>query len=453
MKTSLKLTSLERNMSVTCLMLTFCLQAGAQTSIMNPLTITPRQENVWYSRLSVGDKVPEVKLEMINSAEPMKMLSDYKGKFIILDFWGTYCTDCIKHFPFLDSMQRKYDRQLQVLLVSTIYAAEKKEKLTTFFGNYYKRKGETLSFPCVVNDSILFSYFPHTSIPHVAIISPEGIVKAITGAKNVTEENLVRLLNHQDPGMRSKNDVMNYDSKKSLLENGNGGDTRNLLFRTSLTKYLDGMGGTKHDIIDGNLQKITYLNKPVLGLFDIAFGYPPGNRTIFITTDSSKYYEYLSTPEEWEKHLYCYEMVYPLNTPDSVALQAMQKDLNQFLDIEGHYETRIMTCWTVTLPEKNRFRKSGEKKFTLEKDSLGRNLIFQNVPLSMMLRELTYNSQKNIYVDETGIEEPIDCIIPIEVLQDPEQLSKILAPYGLKIGKTTRPIRMFILKEKQATAH
>lgn len=48
-----------------------------------------------------------------------KKLSDYKGKYVLLNFWATWCSPCLEEMPDLSEISNKYrDRDLVVLAVS-----------------------------------------------------------------------------------------------------------------------------------------------------------------------------------------------------------------------------------------------------------------------------------------------------------------------------------------------
>ncbi len=53
-------------------------------------------------------KAPDFKLETIGGEE--FKLSDYKGKVVMLNFWGTWCPPCRKEIPDLVNLQKKYNK-------------------------------------------------------------------------------------------------------------------------------------------------------------------------------------------------------------------------------------------------------------------------------------------------------------------------------------------------------
>ncbi len=53
-------------------------------------------------------KAPDFKLATISGEE--FSLSDYKGKVVMLNFWGTWCPPCRKEIPDLVNLQEKYNK-------------------------------------------------------------------------------------------------------------------------------------------------------------------------------------------------------------------------------------------------------------------------------------------------------------------------------------------------------
>lgn len=86
----------------------------AQTSKQNPAKIRP---------LKIGDKIPDTlwnkQFRVINHPEGKETISlkDYRNKFIILDFWATYCHPCIESLDHLDSIKNDFNGELVVIPV------------------------------------------------------------------------------------------------------------------------------------------------------------------------------------------------------------------------------------------------------------------------------------------------------------------------------------------------
>lgn len=56
---------------------------------------------------------PDFKLEDINGNQ--LSLSDLRGKWVILDFWGSWCPWCIKGFPALKEAYKEYAGKVEVV--------------------------------------------------------------------------------------------------------------------------------------------------------------------------------------------------------------------------------------------------------------------------------------------------------------------------------------------------
>lgn len=65
--------------------------------------------------IAVADRqaAPDFTLNDING-KPLS-LSDLKGKWVVLDFWGSWCPWCIKGFPALKEAYKQYDGKVEVL--------------------------------------------------------------------------------------------------------------------------------------------------------------------------------------------------------------------------------------------------------------------------------------------------------------------------------------------------
>ena len=57
-------------------------------------------------KYSGGQIAPQFSTTLIDGRE--FSLNDLKGKYVLLDFWGTWCGPCRKEFPLLISLNQKY---------------------------------------------------------------------------------------------------------------------------------------------------------------------------------------------------------------------------------------------------------------------------------------------------------------------------------------------------------
>ena len=61
----------------------------------------------------IGMIAPDFKLKTVSGTE--FQLSSVKDKFIILDFWGSWCVPCIKDFPKMKEYYNKYRNEIEIV--------------------------------------------------------------------------------------------------------------------------------------------------------------------------------------------------------------------------------------------------------------------------------------------------------------------------------------------------
>ncbi|QFF98669.1 thiol-disulfide oxidoreductase [Psychrobacillus glaciei] len=139
--------------------------------------------------LQVGDKAPDFVLIDMQGNE--HRLSDYKGKGVFLNFWGTWCKPCATEMPAMDNQYNIYkDQGVQTLAINI---AESDLKVNSFA----KRFG--LSFPIAIdrNKSVMELY-NIDPLPTTFLINPEGrIVKIIKG--QMTEKDIANFMGQVKP--------------------------------------------------------------------------------------------------------------------------------------------------------------------------------------------------------------------------------------------------------------
>lgn len=154
-------------------------QGSLQNSILAPIVEKQyklEKRNVEYKKkqelLTSGNtEAPNFTLKNLEGNEVS--LSDFRGKWVILDFWGSWCPWCIKGFPELKEAYEKYSGRLEIIGIdcNEDEAAWKAgvEKYELPWVHVYNPK-----------DSNVLPEYGVRAFPTKAIINPEGIVKNIT---------------------------------------------------------------------------------------------------------------------------------------------------------------------------------------------------------------------------------------------------------------------------------
>ncbi|MCA1028857.1 MULTISPECIES: thiol-disulfide oxidoreductase ResA [Cytobacillus] len=138
-------------------------------------------ENV---RVQAGDQAPDFILEDMVGNEIQ--LSDYRGKGVFLNFWGTWCKPCEKEMPYMENQYRVFKE----LGVETFAVNIGESDLAI---NTFKSKHElTFSILKDRNREVTEAY-DITPIPTTFLIDKDGlIVKVITGT--MSEEDIINYM-------------------------------------------------------------------------------------------------------------------------------------------------------------------------------------------------------------------------------------------------------------------
>ncbi len=128
--------------------------------------------------LKVGDEAPNFELVDLYDNNLKHRLSDYEGKGVFLNFWGTWCEPCKREMPAMDRQYAIYKDQGVNLL--TINIAQSEFEVESFLNNL------GVSFPVAIDKtkSVMTAYNVQP-LPTTVLISPDGTVKdIITGEMN-----------------------------------------------------------------------------------------------------------------------------------------------------------------------------------------------------------------------------------------------------------------------------
>jgi thiol-disulfide isomerase/thioredoxin len=97
-------------------------------------------------------------------------LSDYRGKWVVINFWASWCSPCIRELPELARFQADHqDAQVIGINFEETTAAESLDFLARFDLN--------LNFPNLkIGDSPLVPFEPLEGLPTTVIVDPDGML-------------------------------------------------------------------------------------------------------------------------------------------------------------------------------------------------------------------------------------------------------------------------------------
>ena len=123
-----------------------------------------------------GTKVPNIIQKTIDNKE--FILSNLKGKYVVLDFWGTWCGWCIKGVPHMKEYYNKYNDRLEYVGIACNESKGKNAVLKVV----QKHEMNWIHLMNGVGDQNYATMFAISGYPSKILIDPEGkIVKKFKG--------------------------------------------------------------------------------------------------------------------------------------------------------------------------------------------------------------------------------------------------------------------------------
>ncbi len=79
---------------------------------------------------AASTKPPAV--EILSWDQTQKRRDDFRGKVVVLDVWSTYCDPCVREFPNLVALQKRFGDKVRCISFDTDYSGAVKEPAESF---------------------------------------------------------------------------------------------------------------------------------------------------------------------------------------------------------------------------------------------------------------------------------------------------------------------------------
>ncbi|WEK36136.1 MAG: redoxin domain-containing protein [Candidatus Pseudobacter hemicellulosilyticus] len=430
-----------------------------------------------YSRIRVGEKVPELELRnIINFSTDKVLMSEFKGKLLILDFWNIGCSVCIANFPKMEKLQKEFGNDIQILLVNTLDSKELLKKRGFPQNTRSKILNET-NLPIVIGDTILNTLFPHEGEPFHVWIGNDGVVKGMTNYLGTTGDQIRNYLEGKEVSLLNKLNPNDFylNNKSSILKEENSKILQNILASSILTKNLAMMGwdnwikdstqdyklvgyrysGTGIQLLSTALINLStkyrdsamflfYPDRIVLDVRRPDKFVPPhiGSENISTWMDSNYYYYEIRLPSD--------RMSDSERNNRTIIAQAMLEDLQRYLFVTASIQERYVPCYVLK-------RISNKKKYVSQSKTV-LNYFYEsgvfkieNSPISVFTSALRYAlGYKGMpIIDETEFGDSV--MVDLEIngdLNKLEDVRKGLAKYDMDLVEETRLIDVVVVNDR-----
>jgi thiol-disulfide isomerase/thioredoxin len=413
----------------------------------------------------IGKPCPDFLLRNIKYySKKQAMLKDFRGKWLLLDFWNKNCSSCVESFPHINEIQKTLGDRVQVMMIGL---QDTEGQINLIYDRY--RAKEKLTMPCVF-DSVLVKRFDYLTMPRAILIDDQGIVRALTTTVHLSE--MKAFLAGETPDMPrayrmnedppvAENHMIPFDYHKPFAINGNGGVDTGFLFRSMLTAYKPGitrpladpyidLSGTKRSfcVLGVDLKKLyiyAYLGVNTLhNSYSENYGkyYP---KLAIEVTDSS----FFKVDNKTGENYFCYSVdLPPSQTNAERVMKVMQRDLENYFGFVVSIETRDCPCWKLiaTKTAKERIQSKGGPSSSEGVGVLSwkvRNKPFQDIV------HVIQNLSGGIVFDETGITGNVDMALDCKdgLLTDINDMKKTLQANGLDLVAAEKEMKVLVVRD------
>ncbi len=391
---------------------------------------TPRKDSgadgLLIKPLKVGDSIPEslwdLPIDIVNApsqSDSFKLSQFRDKKLLIIDFWATWCSPCIKSIHKLDSLQPIFKDELGVFATSY----EERGRVNAFL----KKQGIKLFSG--TKTEYLKQYFPHKMIPHQVWIK-NGKIIAITEGSNATGENIQRALKDDSFKLATKNDRLDFSTSRYLADFIDTANVNSFAVST-FSSGQKGLGSIMSQVISQNKIFVNYTNADPISMFMRTLQHP-NNKTIVI---NKKLLETDRLPGI--EAMFCYQLI-SKDTTRSFWIRRVLNDLSLQFDVKIERKLVVKDCIII-----------GKLKGSNVKESItnsGHPQDFQDF-VKLLNFSVRWKVDQPLFINESGFTGKVSMPYYKDLQFNLDKLNLALRPYGLIASKKKRKIEVLVLAD------
>ena len=155
--------------------------APTETPDVDDPTTSPAETSKKDGTDDEGDDDDGTTLKTLDWEATEKLIAGHKGKVVVVDLWSTSCLPCLKEFPHLVELQKKYEGQAACVSVNCDYVGIEDEPPESYRKDvlkFLRKKGA--SFDNVLSSLAydeLFEKLELASLPVVYVYGKDGKLK------------------------------------------------------------------------------------------------------------------------------------------------------------------------------------------------------------------------------------------------------------------------------------
>lgn len=353
-----------------------------------------------FSRLKVGEAFPNFLFDNVEySSKHSVSLNDFKGKWLILDFWTSYCASCISNFKKINNLKDEFSDNVEFLLVGCIVNDNLEHSRKVF-----ERSKEiyNLNLP-VLYDFDFFKKIEVNSYPYIVVIDPQGNINALT--TSISRDFITNMISTNLEKSSIENNILAIDRNKHYKSQLSKWDAQQRT-TTVPTKIRDG-----NEVLIQGVDLTALYNYAITGFFDTGLDNIHKDsyysKFIFEIPDNKEFHGDKATGDR----IYDYHLKYNRAVTRSELMEIMKNDLNKIFGFDVRIESRLLPCWEIGLIdnglERLKTRRDSSDVYSYF-DIMGITLHNQNINILVNFLNIKYKSTQPPFIDRTGFKGNID---------------------------------------------
>ncbi|WP_276481049.1 DUF3738 domain-containing protein [Paraflavitalea pollutisoli] len=373
--------------------------------------------------LKVGDLFPQVVIRPLLNA-PVKTLDVHnsKSKFLILNFWGTWCSPCLPEMDSLAKLQAKNATHMQVIAISN----EPVDRLQ----RYLQRKPSSLWLASDTTSN-LYLQFAFSYVGQSAILDDQRRIIALVRTDSINQAMIDKLVRRKTIRSSAETGV-----QKNAEDETNAVDTA-MGMQVTWGSYRKDLPAMSKSYKGGPFygRRLTFINQCVPAIY----------QNLYDLSYQQVIYEVPRKEVcDWQQRAslnVCFDVLVKPEQKDSLKI-IMLDLLARLSPIKTKLEQREMPVYVLRrLPDAPAWKESLDTTNTYSFS--GRGFQGAGIPLKPFADYVANELQLPV-IDETGLTGRYD-IETTNVLRNEEEVKAALQKLGLTVEKTNRKMDALII--------
>lgn len=380
--------------------------------------------------LKVGDQLPDLLIRDIeNYTKQDVKMSEFRGKYLLLDFWASGCVSCYSGFKRLVGLQKRFENDFQAILINPY---ETKEEMKQRMAHSSIAQRILLpNLPSIIGDSRWASLFPFPTLGQQVWIDRQGKVIGISVPHNTNSQVIEKLIATGELDILMASSFFHNLKRvklRTVLDKRQSDSTDHSIFSTIYTgdganvyglqsgRVVDSLRGTvRYSFMNCTYERLFY---NALQMTPASAKQAPNPRA---TVFELAHPQYFLMPDNeagmdgfYRRNVFCYEIELPLSQ-EAALPSIMWKELNQYigqkLGINARVETRprLTRVLRIKDPAKLPLSKGGGKKRQFPQKGIATTTRYTNTPVKEVLNDIA-----TTLMSDVADYRPLPCIVEAE---------------------------------------